>query len=106
MAIDLINGTDAAIAAFGGGTETVPARGITVSSALTTDAQAAAGVQANASTCTMKSGSSATDRAKCAGVLLDSILASMDLSTPKARELFRIRAGLQEYADILNQIGI
>jgi len=105
MAIDLINGTDASIAAFGGGTETVPARSIFVSSGLTTDAQAAAGVQANAKTSCMKSAASSADRAAVAGVLLDSIITSVDLSTPALRKAFRLKKGLAELYDILAQIG-
>lgn len=106
MAIDLINGTDASISNFGGGTETVAARSIVVSSALTTDAQAAAGVQANASCGTMKSASTAAQRAQLASALLDSIITSIDLSTPKLRELVRLKAGVQEYVDILAQLSL
>ncbi len=105
MAIDIINGTDADIAAFGGGTETVTKRTIFPSSALTTDAQGAAGVQANASTAVMKSGSTNAQRAAVAGTLLDSILTSVDLSTPVKREGFRLKKGLQELYDICAQIG-
>jgi len=105
MAIDIINGTDASIAAFGGGTETVAARTVKASSALTTDAQGAAGVQANAKTAVMKSAASNADRAAVAGTLLDSILTSVDLSTAAKRKTFRLKRGLQELHDILAQIG-
>jgi hypothetical protein len=105
MAIDIVNATDADIAAYGGGTETVTKRTVFASSALTTDAQGAAGVQANAATAVMKNASSNANRAQVAGVLLDTIITSVDLSTPIKREAFRLKRGLQEMIDILNQIG-
>ena len=105
MAIDIVNGTDADIAAYGGGTETVTKRTVFPSSALTTDAQGAAGVQANAKTAVMKSAATNADRAAVAGVLLDTILASVDLSTPAKRKTFRLKKGLQELYDILAQVG-
>jgi hypothetical protein len=105
MAIDLINGTDADIAAFGGGSDTVTKRSIMVSAPGTTDAQAAAGVQANTGTAAMKSASTNAQRALAAGVLLDSIITSVDLSTPVKREAFRLKRGLQELIDVCQQIG-
>ncbi len=105
MAIDVVNGTDADIAAFGGGTETITKRTVFAGSALTTDAQGAAGVQANAGTAVMKNGSSNANRAAVAGVLLDTIITSVDLSTPVKREAFRLKRGLQELYDICAQIG-
>ena len=106
MAIDIINGTDADIAAFGGGTETVLKRTVFPSSALTTDAQGAAGVQANAKTAVMKSAATNADRAAVAGVLLDTIITSVDLSTPVKREAFRLKRGLQELYDVCAQLGL
>ncbi len=105
MAIDIVNGTDADIANYGGGTETVAKRSIKASSALTTDAQGAAGVQANASTAVLKNASSSANKAAIAGVLLDDIISSLDLSTPAKRKAFRLKKGLAELYDILAQIG-
>ena len=105
MAIDIINATDAAISNFGGGTENVPARGYVIGSTLTTDAQGAAGVQANAGTAVLKNASSANNKAQVAGALIDSILADVNLGTPQARELFRIKKGLEEYEQISEIIG-
>jgi len=106
MAIDIVNGTDADIAAYGGGTETVTKRTVFPSSALTTDAQGAAGVQANGATAVMKNASTNAQRAAVAGVLLDTIITSVDLSTPVKREAFRLKRGLQELYDVCAQLGL
>lgn len=105
MAIDIVNGTDAAIVAFGGGTEAPAARAYVVSSALTTDAQGVAGVQANGATAVLKSGSTSAQKALVAGAILDSILTSIDLSTLASRKAFRLKQGLDELYDILALVG-
>ena len=106
MAIDIVNGTDASIAAFGGGTETVAARTYKAGSTLTTDAQGAAGVQANGATAVLKNASTAAQKAQVASCILDSLISSVDLSTLAKRKAFALKQGLEEYIDILAQLGV
>jgi hypothetical protein len=99
---DLINSTDAAITGWGGSAINVPARSIGVNVALT-DAQAIAGT-VTASAAVLKASSTAAQKAAVAGMLLDSILESIDLTTPRARELERLRNGIQQGQDVLRQV--
>jgi len=100
---DLINATDADITGWGGSAVNVPKRSIGVAQTAT-EAQQLLGAQV-ANAAVMMPSSTNASRAQVAGMLLDSIITSVDLSTPVKREAMRLKRGLQELYDILAQIG-
>jgi len=100
---DLINATDATITGWGGSAVNVTARTISVA-ATATEAQQLLGAQV-ANAAVMMPSSTNASRAQVAGALIDSIVTSVDLSTPIKREAMRLKRGLQELYDILAQIG-
>lgn len=105
MAIDIVNASDADITGFGGSGVNIPKRSYVAGAAMT-DAQAVAGVQANARTAAIKNGSPNSDSAQIAGAILDAQLTYIDLTTPAARELNRQKRGQEEgqrLSDLISQ---
>lgn len=104
MAADIVNGLDADITNYGAGAADPVKRTITNSGA-DTDAQVMAGLNANAGTALLKPSETAANKALIAGVILDSIISDVDLSTPQKREAFRLKVGLDELRQICQKIG-
>jgi len=106
MAVDLVNASDADVNAWGGASITAVARAITASAA-PTDAQAIAGLTAGSGDmAVLKAAATAQNKARVAGVLLDSILADLNLSTAAQREAFKLKKGLDELEQIADQLGL
>lgn len=104
MAGMIVNGTDADIATFGGGAVTAVKRA-TTDAAATTDAQLNTGAQAAHGIAVIKAAQTNAGKIAIAGVLIDEVISSVDLSTPAKRKAFRLKAGVQELKDILYQLG-
>ena len=105
MAIDIVSANDADLAAFGGSGTTISKWTYNAASA-PTDAQAVAGVQANARTACIKNGATASDKAAIALAILESVQGG-DLSllnTVGKRKFFRLRRGLNDWIKFLDQV--
>lgn len=101
---DIVTAGDANVTGWGGSAVNTTKRTYLASQTMT-DAQAIAGVVTN-SGAILKAASTAAEKAQVAGAILDDLIASVNLSTPGNRDLFRLKAGLQEYQDILAKIGV
>lgn len=89
---------------WGGSAVNVPARSSAAQGAAT-DAQAITGVDAGADRAILAAGVTNAGKAAIAGLLLDDIIADVDLSTPAKRKTFRLKKGLSELHQILAEVG-
>lgn len=100
----LYNADDTTVTGWGGSAVNVNARSSAAQGAAT-DAQAITGVDAGTKRAILDPGVDNAGKAAIAGVLLDEIIADVDLSTPAKRKTFRLKKGLSELEQICKQIG-
>jgi len=96
----IVNGTNAALAAQG---ETTPAFTAANSTGAITaaEADAVADLEGYA---VMKLNATTAGKAAVILTLLDNLSSGLDLSTTAKRKQFRLKAGLQDYVDLLKSI--
>jgi len=100
---DLVTPGDVDVTGWGGSAINTTKRTYAVAQTLT-DAQAIAGGVTNAGA-VLPASATAAQKAQVAGVILDSLVADIDLSTPIKREAFRLKRGVDELQKICAQIG-
>lgn len=100
----LVNASDTDITGWGGSAVNVTKRS-TAAQGAATDAQAITGVDAGVDRAILDANVTNAGKAAIAGLLLDDIIADVDLSTPAKRKTFRLKKGLSELHQILAEVG-
>ena len=94
----IINGTDAELTNVNAGGTDVPARTVQTTITLTDAELAAVCVQNGVGV--MQTAPTAAEKGSVFSALIDNLIADVDLSTPAARLLFKLKLGLDEFEQI------